>query len=56
MEFIICLISISFIFIIYLNFNKIVDLVSKKDKKISSKIAEDKISKRKRLGSPRKDK
>jgi hypothetical protein len=54
MEFIICLISISFIFIIYLNFNKIVNFISKKDKKILKEIVEEKISKRKKLGSPRR--
>lgn len=56
MEFIICLILISFVFLIYLNFDKLIYFFSKKDKKNIIESIEEKISKRKKLGSPRRDK
>ncbi len=56
MEFIICFILISFAFIVYLNFDKIINFFYKKDKKHAIELIEEKISKRKSLGSPRKNK
>jgi hypothetical protein len=56
MGFIIYLILILFVFFIYLNFDKIINFLYKKDKKNAIELIEEKISKRKSLGSPRRNK
>jgi hypothetical protein len=54
MEFIICLITVSFIFLIYLNLDKIIYVFFKNNKK--NEIRDVKKTKREILGSPRRNK